>query len=228
MGSGSHAPVTPLFNSLLVAFAAVALATPFAIGAGWLMARRDFPGKSVLHMVLLSPLVLPPVVTGYLLLSALGRNSFIGALGQGWFGVDLSFNLVGAVIAAMVVGFPLYVAGVQIAIERVPHELEEMAAIAGASPWQVFRKVTLPVAGSGIGAGCLLAFARAMGEFGATVVLAGNLQGEQSTLALAIYDAMDDPGSDQQVINLTLFSILASFLVLVLYERLIHQKARSH
>lgn len=179
-------------------------------------------------MILLSPLVLPPVVTGYLLLSALGRNSVIGALGQEWFGVDLSFNLVGAVIAAMVVGFPLYVAGVQIAIERVPHELEEMAAIAGASPWQVFRKVTLPVAGSGIGAGCLLAFARAMGEFGATVVLAGNLQGEQSTLALAIYDAMDDPGSDQQVINLTLFSILASFLVLVLYERLIHQKARSY
>ena len=228
MGPGRNPSVTPLWNSLAVALCAVLLATPLAIGAGWFLARRSFPGKSLFHMLLLSPLVLPPVVTGYLLLSGLGRTSWLGQWAQVWLGVDMSFNLVGAVIASLVVGFPLYVAGVQIAIERVPHELEEMAAIAGANPWQVFWRVTLPVASSGIGAGCLLAFARAMGEFGATVVLAGNLQGEQATLALAIYDAMDDPGADQEVVHLTVLSIVASFIVLVIYERLIRQKARPY
>ena len=213
---------------MAVALIAVALATPLAVAAGWLLAKREFPGKKSVSYASPFPPGLAPVVTGYLLLSGLGRHSWLGESVQAWFGIDLSFNLIGAVIAALVVGFPLYVAGAQIAIERVPRELEEMAAIAGASPWQVFRKVTLPVAGSGIGAGCLLAFARAMGEFGATVVLAGNLQGEQATLALAIYDAMDDPGADQNVVQLTALSILASFLVLVLYERLIRQKARPH
>ena len=166
-----------LFNSLVIAAGAVILATPLAIGAGWLLARRNFPGKTLLHLLMLSPLVLPPVVTGYLLLSGLGRTSWLGELLQSAMGLELSFNTSAAVIAAMIMGLPLYVASVRIAIESVPRELEEVAEVSGATSFQIFRRVTLPASWSGIVAGALLAFARGMGEFGATVILAGHLQG---------------------------------------------------
>jgi len=209
---------------LAIAAGAVILATPLAIGAGWLLARRNFPGKTLLHLLMLSPLVLPPVVTGYLLLNALGRHSWIGELAQNWFGIELTFSTTAAVIAAMVMGLPLFVSSVRIAIENVPEELEEVAEVSGASTVQIFWRITLPAAWTGILAGALLAFARGMGEFGATVILAGHLQGEDATLALAVYEALDDPSGDTEVWFLTVLSILATFVFLIAYETL----TRSH
>lgn len=215
--------MSPLWNSLLVALAAIILASPFALGAGWVLARKDFPGKSILHLLILSPLVLPPVVTGYLLLTCLGRNSLIGSFFASTFNIHLSFSLVSAVLAATVVGLPLFVAGVRIAIEAVPKEVEEIAQVSGATPWQTFWWVTFPSALPGIAAGGLLAFARAMGEFGATVILAGNMQGEKATLALEIYNELGRPGGDENAMRLTLLSVFTSFIVLFIYERLLRR-----
>ncbi len=219
--------MSPFWTSVVVALSSLALATPAALAGGWLLARCSFRGKTFVNLVFLSPLILPPVVTGYLLLMFLGRTSCIGAFLEDTLGIHLSFSLLGAVIAATVVGFPLFVSSVRLAIESVPTTMEDSAHVAGASAWQVFWRVTFPAARPGIAAGAMLAFGRAMGEFGATIVLAGSMQNESQTLAVAIYEHLDDPAGDHAALTLTLLSVLVSFLALLGYEQLSKRTRQS-
>ena len=207
-----------LETSLTVALACLALSTIPAVGLGWLLARREFPGKTALSALLYTPIVLPPVVTGYVLLLALGRRSAIGGWLEHTLGLTVSFTWLGAVIAAAVVGFPLFVMTVRVAIENVDVRLEQTARVHGASALGAFLRVTLPIAGPGVIAGAVLAFARALGEFGATAVLAGNIEGQTRTLALAVYTLLDDPRGDSAAAFLTALSLVVSLVAVGGYE----------
>jgi molybdate transport system permease protein len=193
--------------SLRVAFASLALMAIPGIALGWLLARREFIGKSLVDAAINLPLVLPPVVTGWLLLVAFGRNSPLGRILWEWFGVRVVFDWKGAVLASAVMAFPLMVRAVRLAVELADRELEQAARTLGASPWRVFISVTLPLAAPGILAGLVLGFARALGEFGATITLAGNIPGETRTLPVAIYGFSQVPDGDAQVWRLVLVSL---------------------
>lgn len=192
--------------SLEIGLCAAALGFAPAAALGWLLARRDFPGKTAVSGVVLVPLVLPPVVTGYLLLSLLGRAGLLGRA-LGCLGVEIPFTLTGAVVAAMAVGFPLYVMAARGAFEAVDPRYEETAMAFGRTPWQAFRGVTLPLALPGLAAGAVLAFARGLGEFGATIVLAGNIEGRTRGIALAVYTLLEVPGGDVRIWRLLWASI---------------------
>lgn len=213
---------SPVGLSLLVATCGALLGLAPAIGLGWLLARRSFPGKTVLSALLLSPLVLPPVVTGLLLLRLFGRR---GALGP-WLsdvGVSIPFTTLGAVIAGLVVGLPLYVIAARTAFEGVDRRLEDVAATLGASPGQVLWRITIPLAWPGLLAGAVLAFARALGEFGATAVLAGDVPGRTRTLSLAVYALLSAPGGEPDAMRLSLVSIGLSVLALMAHELLLRR-----
>jgi molybdate transport system permease protein len=185
-------PVAAIRLSLIVAFAATFLGTLPATTVGWWLARRDFWGKSIVQAAILAPLVFPPVVTGLLLLRLFGRATPLGhALDQ--IGLPVTFSLTGAVLVAGVVSFPLFVSSARSAFEAVDPRYEDVARSLGDPPWQVWRKVTLPLAFPGLASGAVLAFARALGEFGATVVIAGNMEGKTRTIALATYALLDSP-----------------------------------
>jgi molybdate transport system permease protein len=211
--------------SLLVGLSAVVLGLAPAIGVGWVLARKHFRGKTLVSMVFLAPLVVPPVVTGFLLLELMGRNATLGALFAA-LGIPVSFSLFGAVIAALVVGFPLYVVAVRGAFEAVDHRYEELSWTLGVPRAPTFRRVSLPLAMPGIAAGALLAFARALGEFGATVVLAGNVEGETRTIALAVYSLLESPSGRGGTWTLVIASLLLSFGALVGYEALSRRQRR--
>ncbi|HEV2147633.1 MAG TPA: molybdate ABC transporter permease subunit [Longimicrobiaceae bacterium] len=181
----------PVLLSLRVALASLLLVATAGTLAARAMTRRDFPGKDVLDGLLVLPLVLPPVVTGFLLLVLLGRNGPVGALLERAFGVQLVFTLHAAVLAAAVVSFPLMYMSAKAAFQAVDRRLEDAARTLGAGEARVFATVTLPLAWPGLVAGTTLAFARALGEFGATVMVAGNIPGETTTVPLAIYFAAD-------------------------------------
>lgn len=200
--------------SLQVAAAALALMALPGIACGWLLARVSFPGRALLDTLIHLPLVLPPVVTGWLLLAACGRRSWLGGLLWDWFGVRLVFDWKGAVLAAAVMAFPLLVRAVRLAIELGDRDLERAAATCGAGPWRVFATVTLPLAAPGILAGLVLAFARCLGEFGATITLAGNIPGESRTLPVAIWTWTQVPDGDAQVWRLVALSLVVSVLAL--------------
>lgn len=193
------------------------LGFPPAAALGWLLARRDFPGKTALSALLLTPLVLPPVVTGYLLLSFLGRAGLGGRV-LSFLGVALPFTLAGAVVASLTVGFPLYVMAARSAFEAVDPKLEQAALTLGRTPWQAFRSVTLPLAVPGLAAGAVLAFARALGEFGATIVLAGNVEGRTRGIALAVYTLLEVPGGEAQTAKLLWASVALAAAALAGYE----------
>ncbi|MFV2006132.1 MAG: molybdate ABC transporter permease subunit [Longimicrobiales bacterium] len=218
-------PVSAVRLSFLVALAAVALGLVPAIGAGWLLARRDFPGRGLLSTLLLAPLVIPPVVTGFLLLSVLGGQSPLGrALAA--VGLSVPFTLVGATLAALVVGFPLYVVAVRGAFEVVDPHLEELSWTLGVPPRRTFFRVSLPLALPGIAAGALLAFARALGEFGATVVLAGNVEGQTRTIALAVYALLESPSGHGAIWVLVGASVALSLAALMGFEALTRRQRR--
>jgi len=200
--------------SLEVGVGALLLLLPIGVGLGWLLARRRFRGKAILEAVVLLPLVLPPVVTGYLLLVLFGRRGWIGEPLFEWFGIRVAFTTLGMVLAGAAVGLPLLVRAVRLAVENVEPGLEAAARTLGAGPWETFRRITLPLARSGILAGSLLAFARAVGEFGATVMVAPNTPGTR-TLALEIYREASTPGGEGAVLRLALLSILLSFAALL-------------
>lgn len=205
--------------SLQVGAWCVALGFPFALVLGWILARKQFVGKTLLSAIVFSPLVVPPVVTGALLLDVFGRNRVVGAwLSQ--IGLPISFSMAGAVLAAFVVGLPFYIASVRTAFESIDPRLEEVAWTQGVSPARVFLKVTLPLALPGIAAGAVLAFARALGEFGATTVLAGNMEGKTRTIALAVYTLLETPGGDDEGRHLIYSSLAISFFALGGYELL--------
>ena len=212
--------------SLQVALASVALvAVPGAL-MGWLLARTRFPGKSVVDALVHLPLVLPPVVTGYLLLVAFGRRGLIGAWLESWFGLRIAFTWKGAALAAAVMAFPLMVRAVRLAVELTDRGLEDAARTLGASPLRVLATVTLPLAAPGILAGLVLAFARALGEFGATITLAGDIPGESRTLPVAIYAQSQVADGDDAVRRLVLISLAIALLALIGSEWVARRLAR--
>lgn len=221
-------PATAVRLSLLVALLATALGAVPAVGLGWLLARGEFRGKALVSTAVLAPLVLPPVVTGYLLLWFLGREGW-GGRALGAIGIQIPFTLLGAVLAAAVVGLPLFVLAARAAFEGVDRRYEDVATSLGWPPLQTFLRVALPLARPGILAGAVLAFARSLGEFGATIVLAGNLEGATRTIPLAVYTLLESPGQGGAIWVLVGASVLLSLGALILYETLSGaQRSRAH
>lgn len=212
-------PASAVRLSVAVGLLSTLLSLPFAAACAWVLARVRFRGRAVLSALVLAPLVLPPVVTGLLLLRLLGRGSPVGRWLEavGW---PVPFSLTGAVVAAAVVGFPLYVIVIRGAFEAVDPRLEEVSHTLGAPPARTFRRVTLPLALPGVAAGMVLAFARGLGEFGATAILAGNIEGRTRTISLAVYSLLDAPGGDATLRGLLGASLGLSLLALVGFEAL--------
>ncbi|MCW5693753.1 MAG: molybdate ABC transporter permease subunit [Pseudolabrys sp.] len=208
---------TAVALSLRVAAVATLVSLPFGIAVAWLLARKNFPGKTLLNAVIYLPLVLPPVVTGYLLLIAFGRRGLFGAWLES-IGIVLSFRWTGAALACAVMSFPLMVGAIRLSIEAVDRKLEDAASTLGASRAWTFATVTLPLALPGIIAGAVLAFARALGEFGATITFVSNIPGETQTISAAIYTLTQVPGGDAQALKLVVIAIAISLLALVLSE----------
>jgi molybdate transport system permease protein len=209
---------TAVALSLRVALVATVAALPFGIAAAWLLARTSFPGKTLLNAAIYLPLVLPPVVTGYLLLLAFGRKGFAGAWLAEHLGIVFAFRWTGAALACGVMSFPLMVGAIRLSIEAVDRRLEDAAATLGANgPW-TFATVTLPLALPGIIAGAVLAFARALGEFGATITFVSNIPGETQTISAAIYTLTQVPGGDAQALRLVVVAVLISAAALVVSE----------
>jgi molybdate transport system permease protein len=204
--------------SLRIAVVATAVALPFGIAIGWLLARKEFWGKTLLDGVIYLPLVLPPVVTGYLLLISFGRRGPIGAFLADYFGIVFSFRWTGAALSCGVMGFPLMVRPIRLALEAIDRRLEEAGATLGASPALVFLTITLPLALPGIIAGAVLCFARALGEFGATITFVSNIPGETQTISAAIYSLLQVPGGDIVAGRLVLVAIVISFAALLASE----------
>jgi len=204
--------------SLRVSVWATVLSLPFGILAAYALARWSFPGKMLLNGVIHLPLILPPVVTGYLLLLTFGRNGTVGAALYDWFGITLAFRWTGAVLAAAVMAFPLMVRAIRLGLEAVDQRLEEAAGTLGASRAVVFVTVTLPLILPGIIAGAILAFAKAMGEFGATITFVANIPGQTQTLPSAIYAFLQVPGGDAQAFRLVVIAIAVAMTALILSE----------
>lgn len=212
--------------SLIVSLTAMVASLPFGLAIAFVLARGRFWGKSVLDAVVHLPLVMPPVVTGYLLLLGFGRRGPIGQFLDDWFGIVLSFRWTGAALACAVMGFPLMVRAMRLSIEAVDRKLEDAAGTLGASPAWVFAVVTLPLCLPGILAGMVLSFAKAMGEFGATITFVSNIPGETQTLPSAIYTFTQVPGGDAGAFRLTLISIAISVAALFASELLARLAAR--
>ena len=212
--------------SLIVATTAMLASLPLGLAVAWLLARGRFWGKSLLDAVIHLPLILPPVVTGYLLLIGFGRRGPIGQFLYDWFGIVLSFRWTGAALACAVMGFPLMVRAIRLSIEAIDRKLEDAAGTLGAGPFWVFLTVTLPLALPGILAGMILCFAKAMGEFGATITFVSNIPGETQTLPSAIYTFTQVPNGDAGAMRLTLISIAISVAALFASEFLARMVGR--
>ncbi|MEO6517702.1 MAG: molybdate ABC transporter permease subunit [Pseudoxanthomonas sp.] len=209
--------LTAIALSLKVAVTAALASLPFGIALGWLLARKRFFGKSLLDALVHLPLVLPPVVVGYVLLVNFGSQGAAGRLLAN-VGIDFSFRWTGAALASAIMGFPLMVRAIRLSIEAVDRRLEQAASTLGASPWRVFRTVTLPLAWPGIVAGAVLAFAKALGEFGATITFVSNIPGETQTLSSAIYNLLQVPGGQSSIWRLAMVAVGISLLALLLSE----------
>lgn len=204
--------------SLRVSFWATLVSLPFGLLAAYALARWEFPGKQMLNVLIHLPLILPPVVTGYLLLITFGRRGAVGQALDEWFGIVFAFRWTGAALAAGVMAFPLMVRAIRLAIEAVDPKLEQAAGTLGASrPW-VFATVTLPLILPGVVAGSILAFAKAMGEFGATITFVSNIPGETQTLPTAIYSFLQVPGGESDAARLVLVAIAIAVAALLLSE----------
>ena len=213
--------------SLKVGGVAMAVTLPIAFALAWLLARVRFPGKVVVDAAIHLPLVVPPVVTGWLLLLAFGPNGPIGAWLQDWFGITVLFRWTGAAIAAGVMALPLMVRAMRISIEAVDRRLENAARTLGAGPWRVFWTLTLPLSIPGVLAGAVLGFARSIGEFGATITFVSNVPGETQTLPLAIYSALQQPSADALVWRLSCVSVGLSLIALIASELLTRRAGRG-
>ena len=212
--------------SLLVAGVATLASLPFGIAISLLLARGRFWGKSALNVIVHLPLILPPVVTGYMLLILFGRRGPVGAFLAEHLGIVLSFRWTGAALASAVMGFPLMVRAMRLSIEQVDRKLEQAAGTLGASPLWVFTTVTLPLMVPGIIAGMILGFAKAIGEFGATITFVSNIPGETQTLPSAIYTFTQVPGGDTGAFRLTLVAIAIAVLALLASEILARRIGR--
>ena len=207
--------VESLALSLRVALWCVAVGLPLAIAVAWLLARLQFPGKTFLDGIVHLPLVLPPVAVGYGLLLLLGRKGPLGAWLYDTFGITVAFTWKGAVVASVVMAFPLMVRAIRLSIEAVETGLEDAARTLGSAPLGVFFSVTLPLAWPGILTGMVLGFARSLGEFGATITFVSNIPGETRTLPLALFGLTQVPGSETAALRLIVISTLLAFAALI-------------
>jgi molybdate transport system permease protein len=219
--------LTSVGLSLAVAFAAVLIDLVPAVVLGVVLARWKSPFRPLLEGVAMAPLVLPPVVTGYVMLFALGRHGFIGAPLFAVTGLSLPFTTFAAVLAAAVVSFPLFVRAVRLSVEAIPEGLEDAALTLGATKWQARRRVLIPLIAPGILAGAVLAFARSLGEFGATIVFAGNMTGVTQTLPLAVYSFAQRPDGASTAIRLVILSVLVSVVALAMADWLGRKVAKA-
>ena len=222
----SPAEVDALLLSLRISLVATFASLPLGLLAAWVLARRDFWGKSILDALIHLPLVVPPVVVGYLLLVLLGRNGPVGGFLFDVFGITIAFTWQGAAVAAAVMAFPLMVRAIRLSIEAADQRLETAARTLGAGPLRVFATVTLPQILPGILVGVVLAFARALGEFGATITFVSNIPGETRTLPLAIFGQLQVPGTEEAVIRLVVISIAVALAALIASEFLSRRISR--
>ena len=207
------AEITALILTFKVAILSLIVMFPPGLFIGWLLAKRDFPGKSILNTFVMLPLVLPPVVSGYILLILFSKSGPIGGLLNQYFGLEIVFSPIAVVLAVSVISFPLLVRGIMTGISSVPVELEKVARTLGASPVRVFFTITLPLAYRGIIGGAILGFSKSLGEFGATMLVAGNIPGKTQTLALSIFDAVQQ-GEDATVFRLVFISTVIAFIAI--------------
>lgn len=203
--------LSALLLSAKVSAWATLLSCPVAVAVGWLLARREFPGKTLVDALFHLPLVLPPPVPGYLLLMSFGNQGLLGRWLHEQLGFTFAFNWKGAALAAAVMSFPLLLGPVRLSFKLINPQLENAARTLGAGPWSVFFSVTLPLALPGILSGTLLAFSRSLGEFGATITFVGNIEGETRTLPLAIYTAKNLPDGDDLAFRLIVLSLVLAF-----------------
>jgi molybdate transport system permease protein len=206
-----------IWLSIKVACGATVIATPFGFAVAYVLAFSRMPGKALLEGLVNLPLVLPPVVVGYLLLLLFGQSGFLGPLLQR-LDIRIIFTLSGAIVASAVVGFPLLVRAIRIGMEGIDHNYLQAARTLGAGWWDTLLTITLPLSGRAVLAGMTMMFARSLGEFGATIILAGNIPGVTQTIPLAIYEYTSTPGRDSMALNLCLVSIILSFTVLLVSE----------
>ncbi|HEX9390534.1 MAG TPA: molybdate ABC transporter permease subunit [Usitatibacteraceae bacterium] len=204
--------------SLKVAFWSVIISLPPAIAVAHLLARKSFPGKTLFDAIVHLPLVLPPVVVGFALLLLLGRHGPVGALLEQMFGIVVAFRWTGAALASAIMGFPLMVRAIRLSFAAIDPKLENAARTLGASRLRVFATITLPLAANGIISGTLLAFARSLGEFGATITFVSNIPGETQTLPLAIYTYTQVPGGESAALKLCIVAVLLSIAALAASE----------
>lgn len=214
---------TAIALSLKVAAVAALAGLPAGVACGWLLARKRFPGKALFDALLHLPLVMPPVVTGYALLVTLGTQGVLGRWLLEHLGVQFAFRWTGAALACAVMGFPLMVRAIRLSIEATDRRLEQAAATLGAAPWRVFLTITLPLAWPGLVAGMVLAFAKALGEFGATITFVSNIPGETQTLSAAIYGLLQVPGMESSVWRLAGVALAISLAALLLSEWLVRR-----
>ena len=223
----TQAELVAIGLSLRVATIATLVSLPLGIAVAMLLARTHFPGKMLLDGLIHLPLVLPPVVTGYLLLIGFGRRGPIGTFMEETFGVVFAFRWTGAALAAGIMGFPLLVRAIRLSIEAVDHRLEDAAASLGARRVVVFATITLPLILPGVLAGAMLAFAKALGEFGATITFVSNIPGETQTLALAVYALLQSPGGEAGAARLIVISIVIAIAAVVASEWLQRRLGRG-
>ena len=214
----SPAEIEAVILSLRVSAWAVCISLPFGIAAAWLLARCEFPGKTIFDALIHLPLVLPPVVVGYFLLVLMGRRGVIGAWLHDAFGLTLAFSWRGAAVAAAVMSFPLMVRAIRLSIEAVDRRLEQAARTLGAGAFDTFLNVTLPLSGSGIVAGIILAFARSLGEFGATITFVAAIPGETMTLPVSLYGLAQVPGEEASAMRLVVISIAVALAAMLASE----------
>ncbi|QIM62696.1 molybdate ABC transporter permease [Pasteurellaceae bacterium Orientalotternb1] len=215
-----------IFLSLKIASVSILFALPFAIAVAWLLARKNFWGKNLLNGVIHLPLVLPPVVIGYLLLVLMAKKGAIGQWLWQWFGVSFSFSWRGAVLASMVMAFPLMVRAIRLSFEAIDPKLEQAARTLGASPLKVFFTLNLPLSFVGIVSGAVLGFARSLGEFGATITFVSNIPNETQTIPAALYTFIETPDGELAAARLCLVAIVISLIALFCSEWLAQKQKK--
>ena len=225
-GALGPAEWTAIWLSLRVALVATLAALPVAIWIAYLLARKRFAGRQLVNGLVHLPLVLPPVVTGYLLLVLFGQQGPVGGILYQTFGITLAFRWTGAALAAAIMAFPLMVRAIRLGFEAVDPGLEDAAATLGASRWRIWRTVTLPLVVPGILAGTILGFAKALGEFGATITFVAAIPGQTQTIATAIYGLLQVPGSEPAILGLVTVSVILAMGALVLSEWLARRMAK--
>ena len=216
----SGAEMTAVLLSLRVASVGALMSLPFGVAVAYVLARKNFPGKILLNAAVHLPLVLPPVVTGWLLLIGFGRHGIFGRALFDCCGIVLAFRWTGAALAAAIMGFPLMVRAIRLSFEAIDARLEDAARTFGAPNWYVFATVTLPLAAPGLIAGLILGFAKSIGEFGATITFVANIPGETQTIASAIFSSTQDPAGEPTTWRLTMVAILIAVAALVASEAL--------